>query len=127
MEARLAAALSGRRPATMSSRAAAESRPEPEAVNGEAVVENGANVWPDEAAETAFLAGLSGPTEPAAPVVEAPETAAEDEEEEEKETPLPALDELVQRLSPETRELLDDLFRAKFVTVRRVPKQALKD
>ena len=60
-------------------------------------------------------------------MVEAPETAAEDEEEEEKETPLPALDELVQRLSPETRELLDDLFRAKFVTVRRVPKQALKD
>lgn len=39
---------------------------------------------------------------------------------------LPALDELVQRIPAETRELLDDLFRAKFTTVRRVPAKALK-
>jgi hypothetical protein len=87
-------------------------------------VENGANVWPDEAAETAFLTGLTGVAEPAA-VVETPAVAVETEEE--QDVPLPALDELVQRLSPETREMLDDLFRAKFVAVRRVPKQALKE
>ncbi len=87
-------------------------------------MENGANVWPDEAAETVFLAGLGGPPELGAPVVEAPAVA---EQEEEKEVPLPALDDLVQRLTPETRELLSELFRAKFVTVRRVPKQALKE
>lgn len=88
-------------------------------------MENGANVWPDEAAETAFLTGLAGAAEPVAAVVETPAVAVETEEE--QDVPLPALEELVQRLSPETREMLDDLFRAKFVAVRRVPKQALKE
>ena len=39
---------------------------------------------------------------------------------------LPPLDELVKRLSPEVRDALDDLFRAKFVRVARVPRKALK-
>ncbi len=40
---------------------------------------------------------------------------------------LPPLDELVKRIPAEAREALDDLFRAKFVRVVRVPKKALKD
>jgi hypothetical protein len=42
-------------------------------------------------------------------------------------TPLPKLDELVNRIPPETRALMDELFRAKFVAVRRVPKESLKE
>lgn len=40
--------------------------------------------------------------------------------------PLPALDSLVQRIPPHVRETLDDLFRARFVAVKRVPERALK-
>ena len=45
-----------------------------------------------------------------------------------EETPakLPPLDELVQRIPPDVRELMDELFRAKFVRVQRVPKKALQ-
>jgi hypothetical protein len=32
----------------------------------------------------------------------------------------------VKRIPPEVREVLDDLFRAKFTAVRRVPKKSLK-
>lgn len=80
------------------------------------------NVWPDEAAEAAFISESRGRGEPApAPVAMA--TAVRDEA---SDQPLPQLDELVQRIPSETRELLDELFRAKFVTVRRVPQDALK-
>ena len=40
--------------------------------------------------------------------------------------PLPPLDELVARIPAPTRELLDELFRARFLTVRRIPVSALK-
>ena len=39
---------------------------------------------------------------------------------------LPPLDELVKRIPADVRETLEDLFRARFVTVKRVPKKALK-
>ncbi len=39
---------------------------------------------------------------------------------------LPPLEGLVNRIPAPTRALVDELFRAKFVTVRRVPKSALK-
>ena len=39
---------------------------------------------------------------------------------------LPPLDELVKRIPPQVREALDDLFRARFTGVRRVPAEALK-
>jgi hypothetical protein len=48
------------------------------------------------------------------------------EEIEENAKPLPPLDTLVNRIPAETRELLDELFRAKFVAVRRVKKRDLK-
>lgn len=38
-------------------------------------------------------------------------------------TPLPELETLVARLPAELRETLDDLFRARFVSVKRLPKK----
>ncbi|HWL14984.1 MAG TPA: hypothetical protein VNR00_05220 [Opitutus sp.] len=52
--------------------------------------------------------------------------AAADDDAEDDRKALPKLDELVTRIPAETRELLDELFRAKFVTVRRVRKADLK-
>jgi hypothetical protein len=77
------------------------------------------NVWPDEAAEAAFLGETQGSALPAAiPVAEVEEKVTN--------TPLPKLDDLVNRIPMETRELLDELFRAKFTTVRRVKATDLK-
>ena len=78
------------------------------------------NSWPGEAEEAAFLAeqraqGVVVPVQPAAAAGE--ETDLQ---------PLPSLEELVPRIPAETRAALDDLFRAKFTAVRRVPKKALK-
>lgn len=82
------------------------------------------NVWNDEAAESAFRAEARERGEP----VRASRSAIElvDENNSEDRKNLPSLDELVKRLSPEVRETLDDLFRAKFTTVRRMPVKALK-
>jgi hypothetical protein len=77
-------------------------------------------VWPDEAAEAAFIAETRGRGEPA------PVATAEAVEEADA-RPLPTLDELVNRIPSETRELLDELFRVKFTVVRHVPRKALKE
>jgi len=80
------------------------------------------NAWPDESAESAIVSELRSRGEMA--------TAAATEAVEETETetaPLPPLDQLVKRIPAEVRATLDDLFRAKFVTVRRMPKKALKE
>jgi hypothetical protein len=80
------------------------------------------NVWPDEAAESAFLAETRGAEAGAKPVVKAEVKMNE----ETSLAPLPKLDELVNRIPAEARELLEELFRAKFTTVRRVKKSDLK-
>lgn len=80
-----------------------------------------ATVWPTAAEEAAFLAESRSRGEPVAPP--ARETA---EEADENPKALPKLDELVNRIPAETRELLDELFRAKFVAVRKVRKADLK-
>lgn len=85
-----------------------------------AALENGANVWPDESAEVAFLSEARERGEPVVPA------AAVEAVEEAETKALPSLDELVKRLPAEVRDTLEDLFRAKFITVRRVPKKALK-
>jgi hypothetical protein len=91
------------------------------AVSGTAaLLENGANVWPDDSAEGAFLGEARERGEHVVAV------AAVEAVEETETKSLPPLDAMVKRLSPDVREMLDDLFRAKFVTVRRVPKKALK-
>lgn len=39
---------------------------------------------------------------------------------------LPPLEDLVKRIPPKTRAAMDDLFRANFVTVKRIPDDRLK-
>jgi hypothetical protein len=83
-------------------------------------------VWPDDSAEEAFLAGRRPPddgaeaVEPAAPGPPPGEPAGNGRED------LPPLDDLVGRVPPGARAVLDELFRAKFTAVRRVPKESLK-
>jgi hypothetical protein len=77
----------------------------------------------DESAESAFLADAKSRGEVVSAPRRAPERENETEDEKEK---LPALDEMVKRIPPDVREALEDLFRAKFIAVRRVPKDALK-
>lgn len=76
--------------------------------------------WPDEAAEAAFLGEARERGE-----VVAPKPAPVDVEETESRA-LPNLDDLVNRIPANVRDTLEDLFRAKFVRVQRVPKRALK-
>jgi hypothetical protein len=77
--------------------------------------------WPDESAESAFLAEAR---ERGEPVVVA--KAKEDVADETDSKALPPLNDLVQRIPAEVREVLEDLFRARFVSVKRIPKKALK-
>lgn len=91
-------------------------------------------VWPDAAAESAFLADARerGEAIAATPAVGAkakaktnedlPEAAAADASDAKA---LPPLEQLVERIPVEVREALEDLFRARFVSVKRVPKKAL--
>jgi len=69
--------------------------------------------WPDEGDETAFLseATARGEAPPAPSKGEAPVLGDR----------LPALDELVARVPAGVRDVLDELFRAKFTAVRRFP------
>lgn len=39
---------------------------------------------------------------------------------------LPPMEDLVKRIPAPARELMEELFRARFVTVKRIPKAALK-
>ncbi len=105
--------------------AAAESGEAAEAVAAVAVVaaseETGGATWPDESAEAAFLADARERGEP----VVATKTADEAPEENDSKA-LPPLNELVERIPTEVRETLEELFRARFVNVKRMPKKALK-
>lgn len=96
--------------------AVAESEPLPGAGDDEVP-----SAWLDEQAESAFRAEARDRGE-SPPAARPPEDATEDSEP----GALPKLDELVARIPAEVRETLEDLFRARFVAVRRVPKKALK-
>jgi hypothetical protein len=82
-------------------------------------------VWPDESAESAMRAEVAerGETLSSKAAREAAEAAAEEAAEKKN---LPELDVLIERIPPEVRDTLEDLFRAKFVKVARTPKKALK-
>ncbi len=80
-----------------------------------------APTWPDDAVESAFLAEAKERGEPVAPPRAADEAEADDEPK-----AMPPIADLVGKIPPEVREALEDLFRAKFVRVVRVPKKALK-
>jgi len=74
----------------------------------------------DEAAEAAFL----GEAKERGEVV--PKRSEAESEDETPRKALPPLDELVQRIPADVRDTLEDLFRARFTTVKRFPKKALK-
>lgn len=79
--------------------------------------------WPtDEAGESSFLADARNRGESLVPL----RSAMPKEEAEADTAPLPPLDDLVQRIPAEVRDLLEELYRVKFTTVRRVPAKALK-
>jgi len=84
--------------------------------------EDSLNAWPDDAAESSFLSEAKARGEP----VVASAAGREAAEEAEPKGALPPLGELVSRIPTEVREVLDELFRVKFVTVKRIPKKALK-
>jgi hypothetical protein len=77
--------------------------------------------WPDESAEAAFL----GEAKDRGEVVVA-RKADDDGAEETTAKALPPLDAMVARIPAPVLETLEDLFRAKFVAVKKVPKKALK-
>lgn len=75
-----------------------------------------------ESAESEFLAESRARGEPV--TVTKPVATAAAEEADPKS--LPQLDDLVKRIPPEVRTILEELFRAKFLTVRRLPKSVFK-
>ena len=81
--------------------------------------------WPDEASEAEYLAQERAVGNVPEGAGKGPEAGIEEEEPEQKQA-LPALQELVERLPASSRELLEELFRARFVAVRKVKKTALK-
>lgn len=85
-------------------------------------VEDAGVSWPDDTAESSYLAEARERGETPAPAAsKAPEKDDADPKS------LPPLDELVERIPAGVREVLDDLFRAKFTKVRRIPRSALKE
>jgi hypothetical protein len=104
---------------TVGSPSGENSEPEDDAVVAvPPTIEDGPPVI-DEAAESAFLGEAKERGE-----VVTPKRATEVEETNTK--ALPPLNELVNKIPPDVREVLEDLFRARFVTVKRFPKKALK-
>lgn len=92
---------------------------EPQNPPGATGPEDGAPVGPSEGEEAAFLAEQRT----AEPAYGPRQNGAAAEE---PVGPLPPLEDLVSRIPAPTRALVDELFRAKFVTVKRVPRSALK-
>jgi hypothetical protein len=76
--------------------------------------------WPGSTDEASFLADQRGQG------IVPPVATAGSANEPTDLSPLPSLEELVQRIPAEARAALDDLFRAKFSGVRRVSKKSLK-
>lgn len=81
-------------------------------------------MWPDATAESQFLADQRAQGVAVVPISAA--VAAEIADEAAPKS-LPPLNELVQRLPQEVRDILDELFRARFTTVRRVQAKSLKE
>lgn len=97
--------------------------PEPKAEEPPvAAVEAEAPVGPSPEEEASFLSEQSFQEAASAPL-----SVAAGPEAEAPIGPLPALEDLVKRIPAPARELMDELFRAKFVNVKRVPKAALKN
>jgi hypothetical protein len=79
-----------------------------------------APVGPSSEEEAAFLAREGGGAP--VPLVVSSTSDAEDDTGE-----LPPMEDLITRIPGATRELMEQLFRARFITVKRIPKTALKN
>ena len=75
---------------------------------------------PTSEEEGAFLTAEAA-AEPV-PLAVSPTSDAEDDTGD-----LPPLEDLITRIPGAARELIEELFRARFVTVKRIPKAALKN
>lgn len=84
--------------------------------------------WPDAAAETAFLSEqrTGGETAVLAMPASPRESEAETEPAELANLPLPPLQSLIDRIPSDAREVLEELFRARFVSVKRVQRGSFK-
>ena len=82
--------------------------------------------WPDEAVESAMRAEHTERDDSSvlAPAKSVKADRAGDPEEDA--APLPTLDALIEQIPPAVRDTLEELFRARFTSVQRVPKAALK-
>ena len=80
--------------------------------------------WPGDTDEASFLSDAR--TRGDEPIVVAPPPVVRPAEEAAPAGELPPLDQLVARVPAEVRDALEDLFRAKFVRVRRVSPSSLK-
>jgi len=93
------------------------------AIDGGAADDDGPR-WPDEATESAFLSDqpprLAEISVPLAKDVSPKKSSPE------VNVALPPLQSLVDRIPAEARETLEDLFRARFVSVKRVQAENLK-
>jgi hypothetical protein len=100
----------------------AGNRPAPAIAAGDAAETGSANDngsgWPDEATESAMRAEIRGRGE--SPAAQGPSSDPPVEKD------LPALATLVNRIPPATRSALDELFRAKFTRVKRIPERDLQ-
>lgn len=83
--------------------------------------------WPDETVEAAMIAEQRERNDDAPPSPRAPRPTREAGADEDAAEPLPKLDALIEKIPPDVRETLDELFRARFTSVQRVPKHALKE
>ena len=133
----MSAALAAGAPPTVSKRMAADGALPDEASEGVAMLQAivaeepiGGGLfgdeapWPtDAASEGVFLAEAR---ERGEAVVGLPVAATRAEEVEELKGPLPSLDEMIQRIPTAVLEVLEELYRAKFTAVRRVPAKDLK-
>jgi hypothetical protein len=77
-------------------------------------------VGPSAAEEAAFLAQEREMS------VATPPLTHEERLPQEKPGELPPMDDLVQRIPAPVRETLEELFRARFITVKRIPQSAIK-
>jgi len=85
-----------------------------------ASTEDSAPIGPSADEEAAFL---SAERESGVTVAAMPATTRDEDETGE----LPPMEDLVKRIPAPARELIEDLFRARFVTVKRLPKASLKN
>ena len=85
-------------------------------------MDESASVGPSTEEEAAFLAVDvdCGPADIPLPKANRVESDSIEE-------PLPPMEDLVNRIPAPARELIENLFRARFLTVKRVPKAALKN